>query len=1391
MVQYVYMMVHRYISSFFFLLLVGVFVGVVGVSVGSAVAQAGERPSWNVFSEEYSGVGVGYRVGVRFVRDVSVDVRGGYPEPSFVLKPGAALPKGVRLTDSGILAGMPTSSGIFRFSVIAQNTAGVAEKQIVLRIREPFSTTAVYQSGDLDPAIRDAQVFLNSTDCPVARMGVGSSRKEVLSFLPEVGQAVSCYQRQHNLPVTGTLTPAVFRHFVSAYNARFVPGDFTLPAGTLSSSKPQWRESTTAYTVTAGESVSRDLAGLLADGYPLPDFRVQSGSLPTGLSLRGDGMISGTPYSAGSATTSVVATNASGSAVLRVVWRVEEGAAVYSLGDTHPDIQQAQIYLNGTPCPVARAGLGSPGRETSYFGPATLRAVRCYQSLHTMTVTGTITPHLIRHLESTYDPGAVPEPVRESCAADTLSYCILHGVGHDTTAVGACADGYIGSCQYRCADGVWSQLSNSCAQPAAPASQDGVCDVSRSQGCAVGTPVQYDPSYIAYGERWRCRGANYGYSSEWCVRCDSGYAFDGRLCRRAAAGSVASPGAASVSGTGKRCGGTTVSYCRLGRGSHGNTISGVCSAGRTGVCQYTCNDGAWQVARNSCVRLSRCAAGTLSGCAVSESSHDTVSGSCAEGYTPGSCQYRCNDGAWIPVRNNCTQPVQHSQQPQSSGRRCPGGLVGTCRPFIGASSGVHVSGEKTGAVWCESGYRGTCDLYCDNGSWVITRNGCTRAPSVSDSNFNTPLTPLSSAARAQRLSSENGCRGPVNWGSCYISSRTPFGGYSGSCGSGSCRYECVLGTDSLYYPWYWSKVYDACAPTDTTYVSTPLSSSRGSSSGSSDTPHRHCRGGYAYEGCYLSHTPYWQYDGTCESGRGSCRYQCVEGENSYYPWYWLKESNNCLSTDGSLSSGSSSYSGYSGSSSGGRTLERNPVCGTIGCVYGSKVGGGNGSGYQCVGNGKTVNCRESFVTASACASVTKPPRCEGNTLKQQYCLDYSEHPVLSPCQCYYATDECQYGCSNGACNSASGTSSGNTNTTTNTNSSTPQWCWEGRCYNCDCDNSTQRNFSECRDHCGATHTLIPQWCFNGTCYNCDCDSSSQRRKSECRAYCDPNIDYSACIDWDEEERNCSQYEGTWTHCTCLSPTGNCCQPRPSYCGPGVCKTRTRRSAGSSAIRCGYDGRCHRCYGYRNGRIDCSQKEVYGSCSVDSDCSSDDSSTTTNTTTNNTTTNTNTTNTTTNTNSSTPQWCASSGNCYDCDCSDSAHRSFSECQTYCNYSPPASGCNVHTECSGSLSCHNNSCLSCSDYYSATGDCPSWCGSSCGGGSSPPSSNPSSPPASPPASPPPASPPPSSSPSCRDQNKLDLPCIPPFCGSSGRCVVCSSDGSCASYSGGNRCESDDDC
>ena len=54
-----------------------------------------------------------------------------------------------------------------------------------------------------------------------------------------------------------------------------------------------------------------------------------------------------------------------------------------SIGSTGDDVRQLQRFLNGNPqTQVAVTGVGSPGNESSYYGPATARAVSKFQEMY-------------------------------------------------------------------------------------------------------------------------------------------------------------------------------------------------------------------------------------------------------------------------------------------------------------------------------------------------------------------------------------------------------------------------------------------------------------------------------------------------------------------------------------------------------------------------------------------------------------------------------------------------------------------------------------------------------------------------------------------------------------------------------------------------------------------------------------------------------------------------------------------------------------------------------------------------------------------------------------------------------------------------------------------------
>ena len=58
------------------------------------------------------------------------------------------------------------------------------------------------------------------------------------------------------------------------------------------------------------------------------------------------------------------------------------------LGDVHEDIYRLQTFLNQSGYRVATQGSGSPGNETSTFTPATVRALKSFQLVNGLPVTG-------------------------------------------------------------------------------------------------------------------------------------------------------------------------------------------------------------------------------------------------------------------------------------------------------------------------------------------------------------------------------------------------------------------------------------------------------------------------------------------------------------------------------------------------------------------------------------------------------------------------------------------------------------------------------------------------------------------------------------------------------------------------------------------------------------------------------------------------------------------------------------------------------------------------------------------------------------------------------------------------------------------------------------------
>ncbi|MDE0243250.1 MAG: Ig-like domain-containing protein [Candidatus Kaiserbacteria bacterium] len=65
-------------------------------------------------------------------------------------------------------------------------------------------------------------------------------------------------------------------------------------------------------------------------------------------------------------------------------------ATLFSQGQSGIAVRDVQVALNATSCKVAKAGVGSPGNETTYYGQLTTNAVACYQQARGLPITGNL-----------------------------------------------------------------------------------------------------------------------------------------------------------------------------------------------------------------------------------------------------------------------------------------------------------------------------------------------------------------------------------------------------------------------------------------------------------------------------------------------------------------------------------------------------------------------------------------------------------------------------------------------------------------------------------------------------------------------------------------------------------------------------------------------------------------------------------------------------------------------------------------------------------------------------------------------------------------------------------------------------------------------------------------
>lgn len=225
-----------------------------------------------------------------------------------------SLPVGLSLSEAGVISGTPTTANSYKFTVMARNSAGSATRELTLRIIASSSGGEDKPTSRTRPSITTSSVSAGTTGTSY-RYSLAASGSTPIIWSLVSGALPAGLRLSSSGVISGTPTESgTFTFVVQARNTvGSISQILSITVNTASSSSSSdVAPSITTSSLPDGTEGTSYTADLKAEGTTPITWSVESGSLPSGLTLSKSGAISGTPSESGIFRFSVNAENSAG-----------------------------------------------------------------------------------------------------------------------------------------------------------------------------------------------------------------------------------------------------------------------------------------------------------------------------------------------------------------------------------------------------------------------------------------------------------------------------------------------------------------------------------------------------------------------------------------------------------------------------------------------------------------------------------------------------------------------------------------------------------------------------------------------------------------------------------------------------------------------------------------------------------------------------------------------------------------------------------------------------------------------------------------------------------------------------------------------------------------------